>query len=310
MPINALTTILPLFGIMLTGYLFGYFRMLRSGSSEVLSNFVFVISLPALIFISLARVPVGQIFNWPFLGALGGGMLAMFGIGFLVARTVFPGTLTANGLHALAAMFSSTGYIGLPLVLILFGEAGLIPGIISAVITGALFLPLAIIIAEADGCSEKGRILQASVLGVARNPLLLATLAGLAASGFGIAIADPVAKGFQLLGDAFVPCSLFSAGLFMAGATVKGETIEIGWLVVAKLVIHPTITYWLAYSVLEVDEPLAAIAVIMAALPAGVPVFVLAQQYGAFVNRSNAVIVMSTALSIVTLTGLIAYIVP
>lgn len=305
---NALNTILPLFGIMLAGYLFARLRILRDGSSEILSTFVFAVSLPALIFISLAKVPVSEFFNWPFLGALGGGMLAMFGIGFLVARTVFPENLTANGLHALAAMFSSTGYIGLPLVLIVFGDAALIPGIISAVITGAFFMPLAIIIAETDKCSDKGHAIRASLLGVARNPLLLATAAGLAASWSGILIPDPLAKGFQLLGDSFVPCSLFSAGLFMAGAKVKGETTEIGWLVFAKLVLHPLITFWLAYSVFDLGEMLAAIAVIMAALPCGVPVFVLAQQYGQFVARSNAIIVVSTALSVFTLTGLIAFI--
>lgn len=291
---------------MLAGYLFERFRILKRGSSEILSGFVFLVSLPALIFISLARVPVGEFFNWPFLGALGGGMLAMFAISFLIARTVFPESLSANGLHALAATFSSTGYVGLPLVLIVFGEAVLVPGIIGVVLPVALLMPLAIIIAEADKCGDGGQMLQASLRGLVRNPMIVATVAGLLVSWSGIFIPDAIANGFQLLGDAFIPCSLFSAGLFMASATVKGERVEVAWVVLTKLVLHPLLTFWLAYSVLKLEEPLAAIAVIMAAVPTGVPVFILAQQYGAFVARSNAVIVVSTVLSVVTLTGLIA----
>lgn len=291
---------------MLAGYLFERFRILKRGSSEILSGFVFLVSLPALIFISLARVPVGEFFNWPFLGALGGGMLAMFAISLLIARTVFPESLTANGLHALAATFSSTGYVGLPLVLIVFGETVLVPGIIGVVLPVALLMPLAIIIAEADKCRDGGRILQASLRGLIRNPMIVATIAGLLVSWSGIFIPEAIANGFQLLGDAFIPCSLFSAGLFMAGATVKGERVEVGWVVLTKLVLHPLLTFWLAYWVLKLEEPLAAIAVIMAAVPTGVTVFILAQQYGAFVARSNAVIVVSTVLSLVTLTGLIA----
>ncbi|CFX52231.1 putative Malonate transporter [Candidatus Filomicrobium marinum] len=306
MSINALNTILPLFGVMLAGYLFERFRILKRGSSEILSGFVFLVSLPALIFISLARVPVGEFFNWPFLGALGGGMLAMFAISLLIARTVFPESLTANGLHALAATFSSTGYVGLPLVLIVFGETVLVPGIIGVVLPVALLMPLAIIIAEADKCRDGGRILQASLRGLIRNPMIVATIAGLLVSWSGIFIPEAIANGFQLLGDAFIPCSLFSAGLFMAGATVKGERVEVGWVVLTKLVLHPLLTFWLAYWVLKLEEPLAAIAVIMAAVPTGVTVFILAQQYGAFVARSNAVIVVSTVLSLVTLTSLIA----
>ncbi len=232
---------------MLAGYLFERFRILKRGSSEILSGFVFLVSLPALIFISLARVPVGEFFNWPFLGALGGGMLAMFAISLLIARTVFPESLTANGLHALAATFSSTGYVGLPLVLIVFGETVLVPGIIGVVLPVALLMPLAIIIAEADKCRDGGRILQASLRGLIRNPMIVATIAGLLVSWSGIFIPEAIANGFQLLGDAFIPCSLFSAGLFMAGATVKGERVEVGWVVLTKLVLHPLLTFWLAY---------------------------------------------------------------
>ena len=58
----------------MTGYLAGHFKVLPVGSSAILSRFVFVVSLPALIFISLSQVSAGEFFDWPFLGALGGGI--------------------------------------------------------------------------------------------------------------------------------------------------------------------------------------------------------------------------------------------
>jgi len=86
-------------------------------------------------------------------------MLATFFLSLLVARYAFPDSLTALGLHGLTAMFSSTAYIGLPVILMTFGDTGLVPGIIGAVITGAVFLPLGILLAEIDkGRAEnKGR---------------------------------------------------------------------------------------------------------------------------------------------------------
>ena len=74
-----------------------------------------------------------------------------------------------------------------------------------------------------------------------------------------------------------------------------------------KLALHPLITWWLAYHVFQLEGILPAIAVLQAALPSGVPVFVLAQQYGTFIARSNAVIFISTALSIFTLSGLLVF---
>jgi len=301
----ALNIVAPLFGIMLAGYLAGRVRLFNEESSAVLSRFVFVVAMPALIFISLSRVKIEEFFNWPFLGALGGGMLATFCISLIVARLVFRAGLTTVGLHGLTAMFSSTGYIGLPLILTAFGETAMVPGIIGAVITVALFLPLGIILAEFDKGRDRQGFSLAPLIGVIRNPLLAATVAGLAVSALGIPIPKPVTTFCEVLGGAYIPCALFSAGLFMVGCSVKGEAREIGWLVVAKLVLHPLITWWLAYRVFELEGILPAIAVLQAALPTGVPVFVLAQQYGVFVARSNAVIVLSTVLAVFTLSGVL-----
>jgi len=299
--------ILPLFGVMFAGYLAGRFQVLAKGSSAILSRFVFVISLPALIFISLLRVSVDEFFAWPFLGALGGGMLAVFCLSLLVARFAFPGTLTAHGLHALTSMFSSTAYIGLPVILMAFGDAGLVPGIIGAVITVAVFIPLGVILAEIDKSRGKGGFTFAPLAAVLRNPTVVATAAGLAASATGIAIPGPITAFCELLSRAFIPCSLFSAGLFIAGCSIKGETKEITWLVFVKLLLHPLITWGLAYHVFKLEGILPAIAVLQAALPSGVPVFVLAQQYNTFVTRSSAVIVVSTAISVATLSALLVF---
>ncbi len=295
---------------MVVGYLAGRFRVLPEGASAVLSRFVFVLSMPALIFVSLSRISVSEFFNWAFLGALGGGMLLTFCIGLAVARMAFPDSLTALGLHGLTAMFSSTAYIGLPLLLTLFGDAALVPGIIGAVITGAVFAPMAIVLAEID----KGRVGKTAIwtplIAVLTRPPIMATIAGLAVSAAGVDIPAPLVTICELLGAAFVPCALIAAGLFVAGCPVQGATTEIGWLVVAKLLMHPAITWRLAYHVFELEGILPAIAVIQAALPSGVPVFVLAQHYKTFVSRSSAAIVVSTALSVLTLTGLLVFLRP
>ena len=298
---DSITVVFPLIAVMPSGYLTGKLRLLPDNGSKVISRFVFLVAMPAFIFISLARIPVHDIFDWPYLATLGGGMLAVFLLGIIVARVAFKDNLTAQSLHALTAMFSSTAYIGLPLILIVFGEAGLVPGIIGAVITGAVFMPLAIILAEIDKGRSGAKVVTTSAMAVMRSPLLIATLAGLLMSASGVTVAAPAAAFFELLGDAFIPCALFAAGLFVSQCSVKGEAREISWLVSVKLIVHPLITWWLAFHVFELEGILPMIAVLQAALPSGVPVFVLAQHYETFVSRSSATIVISTMLSMLTL---------
>jgi hypothetical protein len=116
----------------------------------------------------------------------------------------------------------------------------------------------------------------------------------------------PLATFADILGAAASPCALFAIGLFLAGQKVTTGLGEIGWLVALKLVVQPAITWWLAYSVMSMDEPWAAAVVIQAALPTGALVFVLAQQYGIFVQRATATIMVSTVVSVVTLSLLFA----
>ena len=289
---------------MVTGYLAGRSKLLPATASEVLSRFVFVIALPSLIFASLSSITIAEFFNWRYIGALGGGMLAMFCIGMTVARYLFPGSLTAISLHGLTTMYSSTAYVGLPLILTVFGDVARVPGIIGAVITGLVFSPLAIVLAEIDRSDSGSFRIWPPLFTVLTRPPIIAVAAGLSVSAAGIDVPLPITTFFELLGGAFVPCALFAAGLFIAGCSVRGATAEISWLVCAKLLLHPLITWWLAYRVFDLEGILPAVAVVQAALPSGVPVFVLAQQYRTFVTRSSAAIVLSTAFSVVTLSAL------
>ena len=292
---------------MLAGYLAGRTLLFGPTSSEVLNRFVFSVSLPALVFIALAKVSIGEFFNWPFLAVLVGGMLATFCSSLLVARVFFPGSLTALTFHALTAMFSSSAYIGIPLVAIAFGDEALVFGIIGTIVTGVVFFTLAIIVAEIDRSRDTGNLMLAPVMSVIRNPVVIATVAGLAVSALGIPVPKPIGVFCDLLGSAFIPCALFSAGLFMVGWSIEGNVSEISWLVFVKLALQPLLTWWLAFHVVELDGIQGVSAVLLAALPTGVPVFVLAQQYGVFAARATATIAITTVLSVVTLTLILVF---
>jgi predicted permease len=301
-----INVVLPVFAIMLAGYLAGRFGLLGDASSDALNRFVYYGALPALFIVSLSRVGSGEALNWSFIAALGGGMLATFVLAIAVAVFAFPNRLGALGLHGMSAIFSNSGYIGIPLLITAFGEAGKLPAIIGAVITGAVIVPIAVVIIELD-LSRGARplvILRHVVLAVARNPLVLAAGAGLLLSILGLGLPRPIATFLDIMGAAAGPCALFAIGLFMVGRSLRAGPVEVGWLVALKLAVQPAITWWLAYKVFTMPPVWAASAVILAALPTGALVFVLAQQYNIYLQRSTAAIVISTIVSVLTLSVL------
>jgi predicted permease len=299
--------VLPVFGIILAGYLAGRRGLLGPGSSQALNGFVYYVALPALFLISMARVEIDQILNWPFLLALGGAQLATFLISVLGAAVLFPARFGTLSLHGMTAVFANTGYMGIPLLQTAFGDAGTLPAVVATVWHGAVVMGLGIVMLEADFNRGSGLAIVAHVAkGVISSPLVLSAAAGLALSALQLPIPAPVATFCDILAAAAAPCALFAMGLFMVGRSVTAGASELGWLVAMKLLIQPAIAYFIAIEVLAIDRLWAISAVVLSALPTGALVFILAQQYGVYTQRSTSAILLSTVASVATLSALFA----
>ena len=301
----------PIFAIMLAGYLSGLFKILGEASSEALNKFVYFVALPALFFVSLARAPLDEVFYWPFLLAFCGGMFATMLLAIVTAQVFFGGSLATKGMNGISAVFSNTGYMGVPLLLLLYGVEGLLPGIVTTVITGVVLMGLATSIFEIDstGTENIGRgprllTLTGQVIqGVVKSPLLLSAAAGLLVAALDMALPKAVQNFCDILGAAAGPSALFAIGLFMASRPLRRGMAEATWISLLKLVVQPLITWWLAFQVVEMPRIWAEAAVIQASLPTGALVFVIAQRYGIYVERAMAVILISTLLSVITLSA-------
>lgn len=295
--------VLPVFAIMASGYAAGRLGLLGPASSQALNGFVFWCALPALFFGSMAQVRTAEIFNIPYLIAYGGSALATFAFALAIAAFAFPNRFGGLTMHALSAIFSNTGYMGIPLLQIAFGDAGTLPGVIATVLNGAVIIGIGIVLLEADRPGIRWqRIAGDALLGLMKSPLIVSAAAGLAWSTTGLGLAEPVVAFTSLLGAAAGPCALFAMGLFMVGKSFTAGLGEVTWVTLLKLLVMPAVAYWLAFDLMDMPRVWALSAVIMAALPTGALMFILAQEYEVYVQRSVAVILISTVASVVTLS--------
>ncbi|MEE8196682.1 MAG: AEC family transporter [Acidiferrobacterales bacterium] len=302
-----LTVSVPVFGLILCGYLAGYFGVLGTHSSEALNRFVYYFALPALLFIFVARAPLERILYWPFLAAWGGSLVLSFGLTALLARLVYRDRLAVVGLRSMNASFANTGYMGIPLAITAFGEAAGLPAIIATAFMGIVLISLTIALIETDLSTKAGAggIARDVGLALAKNPLVLSVAAGALVSAFGISIPLPLAKFFDLLSSAAGPCALFAIGLFISGQSVREGLHEAALITAIKLLVHPAIAWLLLATVFEVEPLWATVTILIAALPTGANCFVLAQRYNVFVAPTSATILLSTALSVVTVSLLL-----
>ena len=295
---------LPVFAIILAGFLCGRRGLLGEQSSEAINRFVYLVALPVLLFHVLATADPSEVWNGPFILAYGGVQAVLFFGTFILARAFGHQDTATSSVFALGGIFGNTGYVGIPLATVAFGTVGTQAAIVATVFQSAIFLPLAAVVIDA---SRTGGEAKTVVKTIATNPILLASLAGVTWSFTGFELPVPVETFGRLLSGAAGPSALFALGLVLSGIQVRSVGPSPWINVVIKLFVHPALMAIAVFFIVPVQSDWAVVAILMAALPAGANLFVIARQGHVGVEMASAATLIGTIASVATVSLLLAY---
>lgn len=302
-----LVVVVPIFALILVGFLCRKTGKLGPRAASEINLMVVWLCLPALLFKVTATATWQEIWQPGFILSFGLGALAVFCC-IVIWRMLAGHGLVAASLDGLSAGYANTGYIGIPLCVLLYGQPGLQPALVSSLIVVCVLFAIAVICIEIGQQQERhvGRAIAVVLRALAKNPLVIAPLAGAVwgASELGLSLA--VVHFLDMLAAATTPCALVSLGLFLAHKAPAGQSSA--WpLVAMKLIGQPLITWVLAFKVFALQPLWATSAVLLSALPTGTGPFMLAEYYKREAGVASRVILVSTLGSLVTLGGLLYY---
>ena len=300
-----LAAVLPVFGLVACGYLAGRAGLVTQASSAALNQFVYAFALPAMLFIAVYRGSLEEILSGAFLFAVILATLATAAAGFALSYFVAGAPPAESTLRALNASFANTGYLGIPLVTVAYGERAALPAALATVATNIVSFALAIVLLELFVRPQRGGVRRA-LSGVARSPLIWPIALAVALVAFQVKIGLPVERFATLLAAAAGPCALFAIGLFVSQLSIRAGAAASWQTSVLKLVLHPILMALFAYLVLPVDPFWAKIAVVCASLPLGATAFVLAQRYQLLEAETSTGAVISTLVSVLTVSLVMA----
>ncbi len=301
-----LTVSLPFFGLIFAGYAAGHFRLITASAHVGLNAFVIWFALPAMLFMKMAEAPVVEAFDPRFVAAYTGGGLIAYCLVMLLSRLLLPRlSWGERAVQGMGAGFGNVGYMGLPILIALFGDAAVLPAVLVIVFDHVLLIPLTTAIIEGTGGRHASlpAIFKRVFLGMARNPLIIATFAGLAWGFTGWQLPAPAHTFGGLLADASAPCALFSLGLTLVGRPLTDGLEEVSLTAVGKLALHPIAVWMLASLVLKLDPFLTAVAVIQASMPTAANVYILASTQNVYVERSSSTILVTTVIATITVSA-------
>lgn len=292
---DSLAIVLPVFGLIAVGYGARWCGAVSDRSGEGVSEFVFTLAVPCLIFRTLARADIPAVQPWGYWIAYFVGAAIVWAVAMIAATRLFRITGNAAVVAGFTAAQSNTVFVGVPMILRAYGEAGAVPLFLLI----AVHLPVMIFAATlmVEGRSVSPATLAKRVL---LNPLILAILLASALRPVAGALPDPLWRMVEMLGAAAVPCALFAMGV-----ALRRYGFEAGWpgpllISALKLVLHPLLVYVLATRVFAMPPAWAGVAVLFAACPAGVNAYLFAERYGEGVALASSAIALSTALGVVT----------
>ena len=305
----------PFFALVLGGYVATRRGMLPQGAIPGLNAFVLYFALPALLFRFGATTPIAQYFNPALVGLYV--VCALIMVAFNVTVSLSARTRWNDAAFgALAASFPNTGYMGVPLLVALFGTQAAGPAIITILIDLLATSSLCIALSRLDSADRHGAgtALRHALAGVVGNPLPWAILIGAASYAAAVQLPAPVMQTIGLLADAASQVALFTIGAMLARSQMTSVE-RTPWqeyvpAALMKLVLHPLLVLALGLGAIEHGVPLdrfaLTILVLVAALPSASNVAVLAERFGADNGRIARIILVSTALAFVTFSGAVA----
>jgi len=297
--------VFPVFGLVACGVPAGRFKLVSQASRVALNQFVYALALPAMLFVAVYRGSMDEILSGFFLLAVIAATLGTAIAGYVVSRYIQGAGPAPSTLRALNASFANTGYLGIPLVTLAYGERAALPAALATVATNIVSFAVAIVFLEIFVNPRRGAVGRA-LGGVARSPLIWPIALAVALVALGMRIPLPVERFASLLAGAAGPCALFAIGLFVSQLSIR-EGLRASWpSTTLKLVLHPLLMAAFAFYLMPVDPFWAKIGVVCASLPLGATAFVLAQRYGLLESETSTGAVLSTAASVITVSMLIA----
>lgn len=297
-----LNTVLPVFGMIVLGFLFVKAKIIDGPAGRGISAFVFNLAIPALLFKTVATLGQNQGAPWALWIAFFGGLALNWIATAFVSRFVPSISQSGGAAASMAAGFGNLALLGTPLALAHFGKEVAIPlGMILSVHAPILWTAATLHreLARHDGSVPLSSIGRELIVNLSRNAIVLALLAGSLWRFTGLGLHPIADTMLNMLADASVPTALFALGISLAGYSLRGSLGGMTTLIAMKMLFMPICVFALT-RIVDLPPLWAKVAVLFAAMPSGANAFLFAQRNDEAVPAVSAAITAGTALAAVT----------
>lgn len=301
--IDVLNLALPYFGLIFLGFACGKIQRIPDTGLAWMNFFIIYVALPCLFYRIVAKTPLEELTRISYVVATSLATTAAFAIAFVISLLARDRLENAT-IAGLAGGYGNIGYMGPGLALSTLGPQAAAPVALIFCFDSILLFSLVPFLMALAGTDKKsfGESALLVVKRIVLHPFIVATALGVVSAA--LHFEPPVAldRLMQFLQDAAAPCALFVLGVTVALRPLQRMSWDVPVIVLVKLILHPVIVLLLLSLLGPFPQTWVYAAVLMAALPPALNVFILARQYDCWVEQASSSVLIGTVISVLTLT--------
>lgn len=289
--------------IILVGWFVGRRRILGDNARPVLSGLTFFVASPALLFETLSKARLQEVFAEPLL-VTAAAAITTAAIFFALARFWLKRALPESLMSAMSASLANSANLGIPIAVYVLGDASYVAPLL--IFQLAFFTPMFLMILDSSTSTHRTTALGFFLM-ILRNPMIVGSGLGLLVAGTGFQVPALVMEPIHLIGGAAIPAMLIAFGMSLNGTrplqASAGRRVDTLLASGFKLVVQPALAYVFARFALGMDGHALFAVVVTSALPTAQNVFVAASRYQTGLTVAKDTVLITTVVAVPAMIG-------
>ncbi|MDN4644346.1 AEC family transporter [Arthrobacter sp. PsM3] len=289
--------------IILVGMFVGRRGILGENARSVLSALTFFVASPALLFDTLSKAKVHDIFAAPLL-VTAVGAIATAALFFGIVRFLLKRSVPESLMSSMSASLANSANLGIPIAVYVLGDASYVAPLL--IFQLAFFTPMFLVVLDATTSNHRTTPLS-FLLMILRNPMIVGSGLGLTVAATGWQVPPLVMEPIHLIGGAAIPAMLLAFGMSLNGSrplhAPAGRRIDTLLASGFKLIVHPLLAYLFARFALQLADQALFAVVVTSALPTAQNVFVIANRYRTGLTVAKDTILITTVVAVPAMIG-------
>ena len=289
--------------IILVGWFVGRRKILGDNARPVLSGLTFFVASPALLFETLSKARLQEVFAEPLLVTAAAAMTTA-AIFFTIARFWLKRALPESLMSAMSASLANSANLGIPIAVYVLGDASYVAPLL--IFQLAFFTPMFLMILDSSTSTHRTTVIGFFLM-ILRNPMIVGSGLGLLVAGTGFQVPALVMEPIHLIGGAAIPAMLIAFGMSLNGTrplqASAGRRVDTLLASGFKLAVQPALAYVFARFTLGMDGNALFAVVVTSALPTAQNVFVAASRYQTGLTVAKDTVLITTVVAVPAMIG-------